>query len=281
MRVAIVTANGQVGRALVEQFADLAPIQISRPALDLRERASIERAIAEARPDMVLLPAALTDVDACERDPATAFAVNALGPRWIAQAADKVGAGVLYVSSDYVFAGDGGAPYDEWTETRPLSVYGRSKLAGEHETRTHASRAWIVRTSWVYGGEGRSFVNTMVRALETRPSVVGVSDEVGGPTYAPDLAAAIRALLERDAPGTYHLANSGECSRLTWVQAIAEMIGSATPIEPITRESWRAKYPDQAARPAHSTLANHAAAALGVTLRPWRDALTEHLCASR
>ncbi|HEV8638865.1 MAG TPA: dTDP-4-dehydrorhamnose reductase, partial [Chloroflexota bacterium] len=239
------------------------------------------RAIEAARPDLVINAAAFTDVNAAERDPAAAFSANALGARWVAQAAERVGAGVLYLSTDYVFPGDGGAPYLEWAEPRPLSVYGRSKRAGELETLGAARRAWVVRTSWVFGGEGRTFVNAIRRAAAQGRELSVVSDEVGGPTYAPDLAEAIGQLVERDAPGLYHLANEGECSRFELAGAIVELTGSTSTVRPVPTAEYARANPGQAPRPAHSTLANLAAAALGVRLRPWREALAEHLCAPR
>jgi dTDP-4-dehydrorhamnose reductase len=186
---------------------------------------------------------------------------------------------LVHTSTDYVFDGRATRPYHEWDETGPLSVYGHSKRAGEEETLTHARRAWVIRTSWVFGGR-RSFVNTMRSLMATRDRLDAVADEVGGPTYAPDLARATRALVERGAPGIYHVSNAGECSRFEWARAIAELIGAKTEIRPTTRSAFSAIDPAVSLRPAHSTLANHAAAALGVTPRPWREALAEHLCGS-
>src|SRR5262245_14945633 len=278
-RVAVVGARGQVGRALLAVFDEA--VALTRDDFDLADRDGARRAIEAARPDLVVNAAAYVDVNGAERDPAAAFRVNALGARWVAQAAEWVGAGVLYFSSDYVFPGDGGAPYLEWAEPRPLSVYGRSKRAGEVETLGSARRAWVVRTSWIFGDAGRGLGPAIRRAAATGRELSVVSDEVGGPTYAPDLAAAIGRLVERDAPGVYHLANEGECSRLEWAGAIVELTGSSSALRPITRAAYGLANPGQAPRPAHSTLANCAAAALGVRLRPWREALAEHLCASR
>ncbi|HEY3078304.1 MAG TPA: dTDP-4-dehydrorhamnose reductase [Chloroflexota bacterium] len=279
MRVAVVGARGQVGRALVAAFEDAVPL--TRDDFDLGDRDGALRAIERARPDLVVNAAAYVDVNGAERDPLGAFTSNALGARWVAQAAERVGAGVLYFSSDYVFAGDGGAPYLEWAEPRPLSVYGRSKRAGEIETLGAARRAWVVRTSWIFGDDRRGFVGAIRRAAAQGRELPVVSDEVGGPTYAADLVAAVRRLVERDAPGLYHLANEGECSRFEWARAIVELTGSSSTVRPITSLEFGRTNPGQAPRPAHSTLANCAAGALGVRLRTWREALAEHLCAPR
>lgn len=233
------------------------------------------------RPDLIVNAAVYRDVDAAEREREAAFRVNALGARWLALAAEEVGAGIVYLSTDYVFSGDGDAPYHEWYPPRPLSYYGESKLAGEQETLRHAPRAWIVRTSWVYGGEGRTFVSAILdRARSGQPLDV-VDDEVGGPTYARDLAGAIRRLAELDAPGVYHLPNEGECSRWAWARTIVELAGLESEVRPVSTAAYLAGKVNVARRPAHSTLANTAAATLGVTLRPWRDALAEYLCAPR
>jgi dTDP-4-dehydrorhamnose reductase len=278
LRVAVVGARGQLGRALVAALDDAVPL--TRDDFDLTDREGVMRAIERSRPDAVVNAAAYVDVNGAERDRESAFRINALGARWVAQAAERLGAAVVYLSTDYVFPGDGGAPYLEWDRPRPSSVYGQSKLAGEAETLAASRRALVVRTSWIFGGEGKSFVNTIRRLADGR-ELPGVTDEISTPTYAPDLAAAIRRLVGRNAPGLYHLANGGECSRHDWARAIVELVGSASPLRPTTLAEYMAANPGQAPRPAHSTLANVAAASLGITLRPWQEALAEHLCAPR
>jgi dTDP-4-dehydrorhamnose reductase len=281
MRVVIVGSNGQVGQALLAAFEDLTPTPLpGHAALDIADRDAVHRTLDSLRPDLVISPAAIVDLPACERDPDRAYQVNTLGTRWLAQAAESLGAGLVYYSTDYVFDGRGGAPYSEWSPTAPLSVYGRSKVGGEQEALRHCTRAWVIRTSWVFGGAGRSFVNTMRQLMASRDRLEAVADEVGGPTYAPDLARATRALVDRGAPGLYHLSNAGECSRFEWARAIAELTGARTELRPTTRAAFSAVDPAVRLRPAHSTLASHGASALGVTLRPWREALAENLCGS-
>ena len=278
MRVAVVGARGQLGRALIDALEE--PVPLTRDDFDLTDREAVMRAIERARPDAVINTAAYVDVNGAERDAEGAFRVNALGARWIAQAAERLGAPVLYVSTDYVFPGDGGAPYFEWDHPGPRSVYGRSKLAGEAETLAATRRAIVARTSWIFGGEGKSFVNTIRRIADGRDLSV-VIDETSAPTYAPDLAVAIRRLLGRNAPGIYHLSNAGECSRFEWAKTIIELIGSSSRVTPSTLAEYEQTNPGQAPRPGHATLANCAAASLGITLRPWQEALAEHLCAPR
>ena len=278
MRVAIVGANGQVGEQLVRAYSDSEVIPLTRAECDLTDRESLRASLNAAKPDLIVIAAAFTDVDGAETNEKLAFAVNALAPRWIAAESRHLNAAVVYISTDFIFSGDSVHPYDEWSSPSPRSIYGRSKLAGEMEIKDHAERWWIVRTSWVYGGPGRNFVNSIRRAAARGGPLTVVEDEVGNPTLAMDLANGMRQLTDCDSPGTYHLSNTGECSRLEFARAIVELSGTSVRVDPITSAKYAEKNPHVANRPAHSALANNAAAALGVSLRPWRDALAEHLC---
>ncbi|HEX5417775.1 MAG TPA: dTDP-4-dehydrorhamnose reductase [Chloroflexota bacterium] len=273
MNIFVTGATGQVGSELIRAFAGHDIISASRPDFDLAAERSVRAAIEQAEPALVLHPAAWTDVDGCEGDPQRAYQVNALGVRYVAQAARSVGAALLLVSTDYVFDGTKGEPYLEWDDPNPLSVYGRSKLAGEQEALAHHDRCYLVRTSWVYSPRGRNFVKTMLRLASERSRLSVVDDEIGGPTLAGDLADAIARLVARGVYGVYHLSNSGSCSR--WELA-RQAIGRAYPavvVEPISSAAYRARYPLPARRPACTPLANLAGAALGITLPPWEDAL--------
>jgi dTDP-4-dehydrorhamnose reductase len=214
-------------------------------------------------------------VDGCERDPDRAYVTNALGARYVAVAARDVGAALVYVSTDYVFDGDGGAPYLEWDEPHPLSVYGRSKLAGEREALSLNARTYVVRTSWVYSPRGRNFVKTMLRLAADRPELTVVDDEVGGPTLAADLADGIARLVGRPVYGIYHLSNAGSCSRFELARAAIQLADLPARVIPVTSADYLQRNPLPARRPANSSLRNFAAAALGIELRPWEDALRE------
>lgn len=277
MRVAVVGANGQLGRELLRAFAEHDTRPVTRADCDVADGDGLRRVLADLRPDLVVNAAAYTDVNGAELHADQAFRVNEAGARNVAAAA--AGAGVVYVSTDYVFDGAGGAPYVEDGPTNPINVYGRSKRAGELATVAANPRAWIVRTSWIYGGPGKTFVNAIFAAARSRGELTVVYDEVAGPTLASDLADGILRLVERGAPGVYHLANAGECSRAELARAALELTGSSTRVRPVSSADYWRDTPNVAPRPAHSTLANRAAAALGVTLRPWRDALADHLCA--
>src|SRR5579883_1887604 len=204
MRVFVTGAAGQLGSEMTRAFAGHDIIPGSRPDFDLTDERSVRRAIDAAEPDLIVHAAAYTDVDGCEREPERAYRVNALGTRFVAVTAHASGVPLVAVSTDYVFDGTKGEPYLEWDEPRPLSVYGRSKLAGEREALTLHDRSYVVRTSWVYSPQGRNFVRTMLRLAGERPTLTVVDDERGGPTLAADLADAIARLAERPVYGIYH-----------------------------------------------------------------------------
>lgn len=277
MRVLVTGSSGQVGHELPRAFHGQDIISASRPTFDLCDERSVRAAVEAAAPDLVIHPAAYTDVDGCEKDPGYAFQVNALGTRYVALAAREAGARLVLVSTDFVFDGRKGAPYLEWDEPNPLSVYGRSKLAAEREALMLHDRCYVVRTSWVYSPTGRNFVKTMLRLASERPRLTVVEDERGGPTLAADLADAIARLVERPVYGVYHLSNAGSCSRYELAHRVIQRAFPTVVVDPISSAEYLRRYPLPARRPADSTLANLAAAALGVSLRPWEEALDAFL----
>jgi dTDP-4-dehydrorhamnose reductase len=270
-RILVTGGSGQLGSELIPRLAKLGTvIGPGRQELDLTSDAAVERIIA-CRPTHVVHAAAATDVERCELEPAWAQAVNTDGTRRVAEACKALGAWLLYVSTDYVFDGSKSTPYAEADPPAPLNVYGRSKLAGEAQVQAMGTPWAIVRTAWVYGHVGRSFVTTILQRLHAGAPLSVVTDQVGSPTYAPDLADAIMQLVERDSTGILHLTNSGSCSWFALAQAIAREVGvNPARIAPITAE----KLGLQARRPANSVLANTAWKALGLPpLRPWDTAL--------
>lgn len=274
MRILVTGGTGQVGRALQRVApAGYTVVAPGSDECDVADFATVARLIEREQPDVIVHAGAMTDVDGCERDPARAFQVNALGTQHVAAAAQSAGAALVYLSTNYVFDGEDPEPYHEFATPRPISVYGRSKLAGEEAVRALAPRHYIVRTAMVYDETGRNFVNTMLRAAAERPSLTVVADQRGNPTYAGDLAAAIYRLIAQPAFGTYHLVNEGSASWYEWAIEILRLAGIATPVEPIPAAAW-----SRLARPpANGVLANTAAAALGITLPPWQDALARCL----
>lgn len=272
-RILITGGSGQLGSALRDLYADSAELSSpSHAELDLTDVVSARQVLQAVRPSLVIHAGAATNVDACESDPAEAFRVNALSTRHLAQLTALHDIPLVYVSTNYVFDGTKDDAYFEWDATRPINVYGWSKLGGELEVERHARRYTIVRTSWLYGhGAGhRNFVRTMLRLAENAgPALRVVSDQVAQPTYATDLAAAIRALVATRDYGHYHLTNTGACSWYEWAMEVFRLAGRDVAIEPILA----AEFPRPAAPPRNGMLANVAAASLGITLPEWRDGL--------
>ena len=279
MRVAVTGAAGQLGRALVSRLGPRTAWSGGRDELDVRDPAAIARVLDRVRPDVVINAAAFNDVDGAEADPAPAMAVNAVGAGHLARACRERGAVLVHVSSDYVFDGAKREPYAEDDCPRPLNAYGVSKLAGCLLVAAAGGPHLIVRTSGVFGPggnriKGGSFVErVLARARGGQPLRV-VADQVFSPTYAPDLAAALLALVERDARGLIHVTNSGSCSWHELAMAALEIAGMRVSAEAIASRELGAP----ARRPPYSVLANDRARAAGLApLRPWRDALAEFL----
>ena len=274
MRIFITGCKGQLGRAL---YAALAGEELSGcdlPELDITDREAIGAAIVDFAPDVVIHAAAWTHVDGCARDPERAYRVNALGTQNVALACARVGAPMVYISTNEVFDGEATEPYREWDPVHPINPYGRSKAAGEWFVHHLLNRFYIVRTAWLYAPGGRNFPHRIVQLADERGRLRVVTDEVGNPTYAPDLAQALAALIRTDAYGVYHFTNAGYCSRYDFAREILRVTGrEQVPVEPITLDQFQR----DSTPPRFAPLANTAGAALGITLRPWQEALAEFL----
>ncbi len=249
----------------------------AREVVDLADREQVEQVVAEFGPEAVVNAAAITNVDACELDPERAFAVNALGVRHLALAADRIGAHVVHISTDYVFDGElTSRAYDEWDPVHPISEYGRSKLGGETELQEHA-RSWaIVRTSWVFGRRGTDLISWAFGAHERGELEEVLADQVNIPTYAPDLAYLLARFAVERRRGLFH-ATSGDdaVTRHEFVSTALRARG----VDPSgIRSVDAANFPRPAARPKHSVMDNRALRLAGLPgLRPWRDALAEYV----
>ncbi|MFB4322081.1 dTDP-4-dehydrorhamnose reductase, partial [Priestia sp. BR_2] len=197
-KVLITGANGQLGKELVELFTEkgFEVYGFGRDEMDITNQAQVQEVISTLKPNIVLHSAAHTQVDLAESEPEQAFSINAYGTRNVAVAAEAVGAKLVYVSTDYVFDGTNDEPYNEFSPTSPLGVYGKSKLAGEQFVRDLHSKFFIVRTSWVYGKHGANFVKTMLKLGKERKELSVVDDQRGCPTYTLDLANAILELVD-------------------------------------------------------------------------------------
>jgi dTDP-4-dehydrorhamnose reductase len=278
MRILITGGRGQLGRALQESLAQHQVSILDLPEMDVTDPEAVRLALDELRPELVIHAAAWTDTAGCESDPERALLVNSEGSRHVAEACARAGAAMVYISSNEVFDGAKREPYTEEDEPRPISAYARSKLAGERCVESTMERYYIVRTAWLYGAGRVSFPEKVLQAAAEGRSLKGVTDEIASPTWTADLAAGIAALV-RGAPfGIYHLTNSGYCSRLEWVQEILRLAGLGdVTVEPTSQREFGAPY----RKPAFSALANVNAAGLGIELRPWQEALEEHIGRSR
>jgi dTDP-4-dehydrorhamnose reductase len=292
VRILVTGADGQLGQDLLDALAGRVPAGGRRCALlgpegprqglghevlatdigNMRvdERDAVLTVFEDFRPELVLHCGALTAVDLCETEVDTAYAVNAVGTRHIAEAAGRVGAHVLYVSTDYVFDGTAGRPYCEWDPPRPASVYGASKLAGERECRPGST---IVRTSWVCGAHGKNMVVTALGLADGDGPLRFVDDQHGSPTFTADLAPAIVTLGLDRRPGIFHVTNSGATTWWSFVRAILAEAG-ADPERVLPIRSEELDPPRPAPRPAYSVLDNMALRLSGLPALPdWQDGL--------
>ncbi len=272
MRIAVTGSKGQLGKLVVhgiEHKHEVIPLDI--PEFELTNPECIEQLVA-LKPDFVWHNAAMTDVDGAARDPALAFRINALGTQNVALACQRVNAGMLYVSTNEVFDGEKEGPYTEFDTPNPINAYARSKLAGEWYTQHLLQKFYIVRTSWLYASGGGKFPDKVLELARRKAELTGVIDEIACPTYAPDLVEAMGKLIMSGRYGIYHLVNSGSCSRYEWMIEILRQANLPRPVKPVKLSEYsRASTP-----PKNGALENFVAAtALGITLRPWQEALKD------
>lgn len=273
MRVLITGAGGQLGRALTAALTTHELVALDHGALDITDVRAVEKALTATRPDLVINAAAWTDTAGCEREPARAMLINGEAPGLLAQACRRSGAAMLQISSNEVFDGNKGAPYDEDDLPAPVNEYGRSKLEGERRVREALDRHYIVRTSWLYGPGRVSFPEKILAVAQEGGPLRLVTDEIASPTWTLDLARAIARLIEREEWGTYHLTNSGACSRQEFAEEVLRLAGMVVEVVSVGQAEFGAPY----RKPVNSTLGNRRAAALGIVMRPWREALADHL----
>jgi dTDP-4-dehydrorhamnose reductase len=273
MRIAITGHKGQLGGALQAVLGGEELLGIDLPEHDITDYLSLRTSICDFAPDLVIHTAALTDVERCAREPELALRVNGLGTHNVALACRQCDAALLTVSTNEVFDGHKGAPYYEHEPRHPINAYARSKAAAEVYTGMHLSCYYIVRTAWLYARGGNNFPTKIVAAAAKHGTLRVVCDEISSPTYAPDLAVAIAALIRSEQYGIYHFTNAGVCSRYEFARQVLALAGlQQTPIEPITSDQW----PRASTPPLHCALHNLAGAAIGIRLRPWQEALRDY-----
>jgi dTDP-4-dehydrorhamnose reductase len=278
-RLLVIGAKGMLGRDLMETlhttFRTDEILGWDIDDIDIREESSTVNKIEGARPEIVINVAAYTDVDGCELDEKKAFAINAEGMRHVASGALRCGAKVVYLSTDYIFDGEKREPYAENDPPNPLNLYGRSKLKGEQYLQELVKDRLIVRTQWLYGKYGNNFVRSILRQAKEKEVLSIVNDQIGSPTYTVDLSKVISALIQCDARGIFHVANSDLCTWYTFGQAILKLSGMEG-VKVIAISSQELGRP--AVRPSYSVFNTQKLKdQTGMILRPWSEALKEYL----
>jgi len=271
LKVLLTGGRGMLGRTLVQRLSRHELVVTDLPELDITSPGKTRRAFSEIKPSVVIHCAAMTAVDQCEVESDLAFRVNAVGTANVAIATERVGARLIAVSTDYVFDGSASRPYHEWDKPDPRTAYGASKLAGEQSIAQHCPDHAILRTAWLYGTLGPSFLHTMMKLGSTDgPPLKIVADQVGNPTSTDALASCIAWMLDEPAVGIVHATCEGEASWYDFAQAIFELWPARRDRLPCTT----AEYPRPAPRPANSRLEKRALRLLNLGPMPhWRDAL--------
>jgi dTDP-4-dehydrorhamnose reductase len=277
MKIAITGSDGQLGRALAQTLAPQHEIvPLPHREFDITDRAKITR-LAALAPEVVIHCAAMTNVDGAARDPAHAFRVNAFGTQNVALACQRCNAALVYISTNEVFDGKKQAPYLEHDAPNPLNAYGKSKLVGEWYTQHLLEKFYIVRTAWLYDKGGGKFPDKILEVAARQTALSVVRDEIGSPTYVPDLADALAQLIATEQYGMYHLVNAGSCSRYEWAVEILRLANVPRPVKPISL----AEYRRASTPPLNGALENFAAATmLNLKLRPWHEALAAYFTES-
>ena len=284
-KILVTGCNGQLGRAIRKEYAgsdvEFVNTDVTEgegvKALDITDVDAVLKMVEETKPEVIINCAAHTNVDACETQLDLAYKINAIGPRNLSIAASKAGAKMIHVSTDYVFEGNGTRPYTEFDEPNPVSAYGKTKLEGENFVKAFADKYFILRTAWLYG-EGKNFVKTMLRLAETHDEVSVVSDQLGSPTSAVELAKMIHYLEPTENYGVFHATCEGDTNWAEFAEAIFKRAGKNTKVNHVTSEQYAKMNPASANRPAYSILDNYM---LRLTsdfrMADWQDALDVYM----
>jgi len=274
--ILVTGAKGQLGADVVLELErrKQSYVAVDVNEMDITGKTSVDSFLCLHKPKYVIHCAAYTAVDAAEDDEEKCNRININGAEYLAKACQNIDADLLYVSTDYVFDGQGDAPYESDSPTSPLSVYGRSKLAGEKAVMQNLERHYILRTSWLYGENGSNFVKTMLKLADTRDTINVVDDQFGSPTYTIDLAVLICDIILSEKYGIYHASNEGYCSWAMFAKEIMRLSGSNCIINPIASE----QYPTRAIRPKNSRLSKSSLDNSGFSRLPtWQNAIKRFL----
>jgi len=274
LKIALTGSDGMLGSDIATVFNDDTDlINFTINDFDITDLDKSLSKIREAKPDYLIHTAAYTDVDGCEQDPEKAYLINGLGTRNIAMACEEIKCPIIYISTDYVFDGKSEVPYSEWDLPAPVNKYGLSKLIGEQYVASLTTRFYIIRTSWLYGRNGKNFVETIVKLLSEKDEIDVVNDQVGSPTFTYDLAEKLKEIIGKGY-GIYHITNSSSCSWYEFASEIARLKSGKTIIKPTTTE----KFNLPAQRPSYSVLDNTMLRLEGMKeLRHWKEALQSYI----
>lgn len=276
MKVFVTGVKGQLGHDVVNELTErgIEAVGVDIEEMDITDAACVTRVIKEAEPDAVIHCAAYTAVDAAEENEELCRKVNAEGPRNIAMVCRELDIKMIYISTDYVFSGQGERPWEPDDEREPQSVYGQTKYEGELAVQELLDKFFIVRIAWVFGINGKNFVKTMLKLAETHDTIRVVNDQFGSPTYTYDLARLLADMILTEKYGVYHATNEGICSWYDFACAIFEEAGVSVNVVPVTTEEYGAK----AKRPANSRMNKDKLTEQGFEKLPsWQDALRRYL----
>lgn len=283
MRILLIGSNGQVGSALVEVLTSDLVTPLTHADIEITDPASVRKALEQYRPETVINTAAYHRVDDCEAEPEKAFRVNATAVHQLALACNEIGATLVHFSTDYVFGGDRREPYQETARPAPLSIYGVSKLAGEHLVAATLPQHFIIRGCGLYGlggnkSKGGNFVETMLRKANNGETIKVVDDQVLTPTHTPELARKVAELIHTNNYGLYHITCQGQCSWYEFAARIFELAGLKPDLHRTSSETFRTP----AKRPSYSVLENANLRSLEMDdLKTWQEALEDYLRTSQ
>ncbi len=285
-KIIVTGCNGQLGRAVNVNLGQNSEYELVNTdvaegegitSLDITNIEAVVAFAKEIKPYAIINCAAFTAVDQQEKDVDLSYKINAIGARNLAIAANETGAKLVHISTDYVFEGNGTKPYIEFDHVGPISMYGKSKLAGEEFVKAFSKHYFIIRTAWLYG-DGKNFVKTMLKLSETHDEISVVDDQLGSPTSTKELAKAISCLLPTDNYGTFHGTCEGSCSWADFTEKIFEIAGKSTKVNHVSSEEYKRMNPASAPRPAYSILENYM---LKLTtdfmFEDWQDAIEEYM----
>jgi dTDP-4-dehydrorhamnose reductase len=272
MRVTVFGASGLLGQEIVRAMEHEELTALTSKDADLRDQTQVSRVLSDSRPDWIILSAAYTNVDGCESNRELAFAVNYDGAIHVANAARQARSRLIFLSTDYVFDGTKRSPYEVDDARNPTSVYGETKAQAEARLQEILPGVCIVRTSWLFGHGGKCFPETILKLASTREEISVVNDQRGSPTFAPDLACALRELCRKQAKGIVHATNAGDCTWYDFAREIVRQAGLPTEVKAVTT----AEFPRPARRPAYSVLSPASLHAYEIQMPDWKDALRRY-----